>query len=99
VLGVASQVRSIVVEAQPRELTESMSPGATAATLPEAPPSDPAAAEEWARQWATTRARLKAARDYVAADRIRALLGQHGFQVRDSRDGSIEVVRIAVPKG
>jgi cysteinyl-tRNA synthetase len=99
VLGVASQVRSIVVEAQPRELTESAAPAATAATLPEAPPSDPVAAEEWARQWATTRARLKAARNYAEADRIRALLGQHGFQVRDSRDGSIEVVRITVPGG
>ena len=66
--------------------------------LSESPPSDPVAAEMWARDWATRRARSKSARDYAEADRIRALLGEHGFQVRDSRDGSIEVVRTAVPK-
>jgi cysteinyl-tRNA synthetase len=61
--------------------------------LPESPPSDPVAAEGWARDWAARRARYKTARNYSEADRIRALLGEHGFQVRDSRDGSIEVVR------
>jgi cysteinyl-tRNA synthetase len=65
--------------------------------LPESPPSDPVAAEGWARAWATRRAGYKTARNYSEADRIRALLGEHGFQVRDSRDGSIEVVRTALP--
>jgi cysteinyl-tRNA synthetase len=64
--------------------------------LSERPPSDPVAAEGWARDWAARRARYKTARNYSEADRIRALLGEHGFQVRDTRDGSIEVVRTAV---
>jgi cysteinyl-tRNA synthetase len=66
--------------------------------LAESPPADPVAAEGWARGWAMRRARSKSARNYAEADRIRALLGQHGFQVRDSRDGSIDVVRTTVPK-
>jgi cysteinyl-tRNA synthetase len=66
--------------------------------LSRTPPVDPAAAESWARGWATRRAQAKSARNYAEADRIRALLGEHGFQVRDSRDGSIEVVHTVVPK-
>jgi cysteinyl-tRNA synthetase len=53
---------------------------------------------KWAKAWASERARHKSARNYGEADRIRALLENHGFQVRDSRDGSIEVVRTALPK-
>jgi cysteinyl-tRNA synthetase len=94
VLGVTSQVRSIVVEPERGEGTASVG----SVTLSERPPADAGAAEEWARQWASARARLKSARNYAEADRIRALLGEHGFQVRDSRDGSIEVVRTALPK-
>jgi cysteinyl-tRNA synthetase len=66
--------------------------------LDENPPVDPVAAQRWATAWARERARLKSVRNYQEADRIRALLGQHGFQVRDARDGSIEVVRREVPK-
>jgi cysteinyl-tRNA synthetase len=90
VLGVASKVTVMKVKAG----SESEAPG----DLSESPPAGAAAAEAWARDWATRRARSKSARDYAEADRIRTLLGQHGFQVRDSRDGSIEVVRTAVPK-
>jgi cysteinyl-tRNA synthetase len=68
------------------------------AQLDENPPADPVAAQSWARAWATERARLKSVRNYPEADRIRALLALHGFQVRDARDGSIEVVRREVPK-
>jgi cysteinyl-tRNA synthetase len=35
----------------------------------------------------------KSARDYGEADRIRALLWAAGWEVRDNRDGSIEVVK------
>jgi cysteinyl-tRNA synthetase len=90
VLGVASKVTVLKVTAGGGE--------GIAAQLSGTPPSDPAAAESWARDWATRRAQAKSARNYAEADRIRALLGQHGFQVRDSRDGSIEVVRAALPK-
>jgi len=90
VLSVAGKV--VVMKVKPGAGQEA------AGQLSESPPSDPVAAEMWARDWATRRARSKSARDYAEADRIRALLGEHGFQVRDSRDGSIEVVRTAVPK-
>ncbi len=90
VLGVTSKVTVMKVKA---------GGDVESGQLSETPPADAAAAEAWARNWATRRARSKSARDYGEADRIRTLLGQHGFQVRDSRDGSIEVVRTAVPKG
>jgi cysteinyl-tRNA synthetase len=66
--------------------------------LSETPPSNPEATQDWAIAWAKERARHKSARNYAEADRIRALLGTHGYQVRDSRDGSIEVVRTAGSK-
>jgi cysteinyl-tRNA synthetase len=89
VLGVTSKVTVMKVKAGGE---------VESGQLSETPPADAAAAEAWARDWATRRARSKSARDYGEADRIRALLGQHGFQVRDSRDGSIDVVRTVVPK-
>ena len=90
VLGVASKVVAMKVKAGGESTASS--------ELSENPPSNSREAENWAREWATRRARHKAARNYAEADRIRALLGEHGFQVRDSRDGSIEVVRTALPK-
>jgi cysteinyl-tRNA synthetase len=66
-------------------------------TLAPTPPADPASAEAWARDWARRRAQLKKARNYSEADRIRRLLGEHGFEVRDAKDGSMEVVRLARP--
>ncbi|HZN96462.1 MAG TPA: hypothetical protein VFB61_01875, partial [Gemmatimonadales bacterium] len=66
-------------------------------SLSRTPPAEAAAAETWARSWAALRAQFKRARNYAEADRIRALLGEHGFEVRDSKDGSIEVVRLARP--
>jgi cysteinyl-tRNA synthetase len=88
VLGVSSKVEVTKITRRPPVHTD-------AVTLSETPPSNPGAAREWAIAWATERARYKSARNYAEADRIRALLGTHGFQVRDSRDGSIEVVRTA----
>jgi cysteinyl-tRNA synthetase len=99
VLGVTTQVQSVVVEAQTGQATWTGFAPTVVETPPTTPPSDLAAANEWAKRWATVRAQYKSARNYAEADRIRALLGEHGFQVRDSRDGSIEVVRTTVPKG
>jgi len=57
------------------------------------PPADGAERLEWARQMAGARADAKARRDFAEADRIRQLLADHGFEVRDRRDGTAEVVR------
>jgi cysteinyl-tRNA synthetase len=57
----------------------------------------PAGAEEtqrtWAIRWAVRRKDAKASRDFGEADRIRGVLKAAGWEVRDNRDGSIEVVR------
>jgi len=52
------------------------------------PPDDPAAAEQWASWWVGKRVAAKQARDFAESDRIRALLAAHGWEVRDTRDGS-----------
>jgi len=86
VLGVASEVRAVRVTSgsetgAPRELSES-------------PPADGEETEAWARAWAVRRKEAKSARNFVEADRIRELLRGAGWEVRDNKDGSIEVVRI-----
>ncbi|MGI9041733.1 MAG: cysteine--tRNA ligase [Gemmatimonadales bacterium] len=93
VLGVTSQVRVMKV-------TQRAEAGAAQeiAELSPTPPSDALEAERWAREWALRRARHKSARNYAEADRIRTLLGGHGFHIRDSKDGSIEVVRTGVAR-
>ena len=60
--------------------------------LPETPPAGGDDALDWARHWAEARVIAKAKKDFSEADRIRKLLADHGFEVRDSRNGS-EVVR------
>jgi cysteinyl-tRNA synthetase len=98
VLRVTSQVHSMVIDARAGSGAIA-SDGATPLVIPPVtPPSDLVAAEEWARRWATARAQYKSARNYAEADRIRALLQTHGFEVRDSRDGTIEVVRTTARK-
>jgi cysteinyl-tRNA synthetase len=62
---------------------------------PEAPPLDPADAEAWALRWAAVRSAEKRARNFAEADRIRDLLRGAGWEIRDRRDGAIEVVRRA----
>ncbi len=57
------------------------------------PPGDPSQAAEWARAWAMVRLARKKARDFAEADRIRDLLRDHGFEVRDTPGGGVEVVR------
>jgi cysteinyl-tRNA synthetase len=50
-------------------------------------------AKEWALEWARQRLEYKGARDFAEADRIRDRLKAAGWEVRDGRDGSVEVVR------
>jgi cysteinyl-tRNA synthetase len=66
-------------------------------TPPEVPPADPEAAELWARRWAEVRVAERRRGNYAEADRIRALLRKYGFEVRDAKDGSIQIIRIQHP--
>jgi cysteinyl-tRNA synthetase len=59
---------------------------------PEVPPPDPGDAEAWAVRWAAVRAAEKRGRNFGEADRIRDLLRGAGWEIRDRRDGAIEVV-------
>jgi len=63
------------------------------ANLTDLPPSRPADQEAWALAWARRRLEVKKRRDFPEADRIRALLAGHGFEIRDRKDGSVEVAR------
>ncbi len=85
VLGVASEVRAVRIAS---------GSDADVGELTEAPPADPGAAEAWARAWAMRRKQAKGERNFVEADRIRALLRGAGWEIRDNKDGSVEVVRI-----
>jgi cysteinyl-tRNA synthetase len=58
---------------------------------PEVPPPDAEAREAWALRWAAVRLAEKRARNYTEADRIRELLRRAGWEIRDRRDGQIEV--------
>jgi cysteinyl-tRNA synthetase len=58
-------------------------------------PPDPASAEQWALAWAELRVKAKRERDFAEADRIRGLLRASGWEVRDTKDGRIELNRIA----
>ena len=60
----------------------------------EVPPGNPDGDREWARMWAERRIVFKKERRYEEADRIRDLLRDHGFEVRDTKDGGVEVVRL-----
>jgi cysteinyl-tRNA synthetase len=90
VLGVATPVRSVT-------LAGSLTGGAAAAAdrtagWTEAVPEAPSDRERWARHWAGLRLEAKGRRDYAEADRIRGFLGAAGFEVRDRKDGAVEVV-------
>ncbi|MGH2855628.1 MAG: hypothetical protein ACRDLF_15735, partial [Solirubrobacteraceae bacterium] len=56
-------------------------------------PADGVAQARWADFWARKRADAKGARDFAEADRIRALLAEHGWEVRDVRGGESTVKR------
>jgi cysteinyl-tRNA synthetase len=90
VLGVTSEVQVLKVDASAgREGQQSE------AELTDTPPDGPTenTQQAWALRWAVRRREAKTARNYPEADRIRALLRASGWEVRDARDGSIEVVR------
>jgi cysteinyl-tRNA synthetase len=88
VLGVTSAVQVLkvgsAVEVEPAGQPE------LTATPPE---GDKEAERAWAIRWAVRRKDAKAAKNFGEADRIRSLLRAAGWEVRDNRDGSLEVVR------
>jgi cysteinyl-tRNA synthetase len=87
VLAVTSAVDSVKVGTAVDAVLE-------ADELSETPPATGEEAQRtWAVRWAVRRKDAKSARDYPEADRIRTLLKAAGWEVRDNRDGSIEVVR------
>jgi cysteinyl-tRNA synthetase len=55
-------------------------------------PADPDAGLGWATRWAARRAMAKRTRDFAAADQIRGRLKAAGFELRDRRDGSAELI-------
>jgi cysteinyl-tRNA synthetase len=89
VLGITSAVDSVkvgtAVDARP-----------DSSELAESPPggSDEETQRGWAVRWAVKRKEAKTTRNFVEADRIRGLLKAAGWEVRDNRDGSIDVVRV-----
>jgi cysteinyl-tRNA synthetase len=88
VLGITSAVQSVKVGTAVEVGTD---PGELAETTPAGP--DQEGQRTWAIRWAVRRKEAKAARNFSEADRIRGLLKAAGWEVRDNRDGSIEVVR------
>jgi cysteinyl-tRNA synthetase len=88
VLGITSAVESVKVG-------RAVEVGGDSGELTEAAPSgsDQDGQRNWAIRWAVRRKDAKAARNFGEADRIRGLLKAAGWEVRDNRDGSIEVVR------
>jgi cysteinyl-tRNA synthetase len=56
-------------------------------------PGSPEQQSAWAEEWATRRLAAKGKRNFAEADRIRALLAQYGWEVRDKKDGGSEVSR------
>ncbi len=62
-------------------------------TVGDAYPDGEASQQAWATAWASRRVAAKQARDFAEADRIRALLAEHGWEVRDNRDGTATVQR------
>jgi cysteinyl-tRNA synthetase len=60
---------------------------------PDTPPAGDAEQGAWAEAWGRLRAVAKSRRDFAEADRIRALLQSNGWEVRDRKDGALEVVR------
>lgn len=59
----------------------------------ESVPDDPSTLMSWAEHWGRRRLKAKGERDYAEADRIRDLLRAAGFEIRDRKDGQVELVR------
>ncbi|HKU62554.1 MAG TPA: DALR domain-containing protein, partial [Gemmatimonadales bacterium] len=91
VLAVAPGSRTLTVG--PEELPVEREDGIPVRP-PEVPPADRPGEEAWALRWAAVRLAEKRGRNYGEADRIRDLLRRAGWEIRDRRDGQIEVLRI-----
>jgi cysteinyl-tRNA synthetase len=91
VLDVASSVVAVKLTADSAAHGVPTADGSAGELSQSAPAEDQA--EDWARAWALRRKQAKARRDFTEADRIRELLRSAGWEVRDNRDGSIEVVQ------
>ncbi len=61
--------------------------------LNETPPTETAAAEAWAMAWAGRRLDAKKSKNFAESDRIRAILAQNGWEIRDNRDGTAGLAR------
>ena len=96
VLGVASKITSMRISGSGATTSAGLEIRGAGTVLLETPPADQSEESQrvWALQWAVRRKQVKSARDYAEADRIRELLRVAGWEVRDGRDGSVEVVRI-----
>ncbi|MBA3894945.1 MAG: class I tRNA ligase family protein [Gemmatimonadales bacterium] len=90
VLAVASSARARTVAAEALTVAEE---DGIPVRPPEVPPADSADGEAWALRWAAVRATEKRKRNFAEADRIRDLLRGAGWEIRDRRDGAIDVVR------
>ena len=88
VLAVTSSVQSVKVGS-------AVDAGAGDGELRETPPAERGEETQrsWAIRWAVRRKEAKTGKNFPEADRIRGLLKAAGWEVRDNRDGSIEVVR------
>jgi cysteinyl-tRNA synthetase len=71
--------------------------GAAADEMVAGPPAAGEDLDAWARRLADVRARARWKKDWPRADEARRLLIEQGFEVRDKRDGSVEVRRIGAP--
>jgi len=96
VLGVVSTVASKTVEASATLLGGSQD--IAQPTVTAAPPEDAPVGESerlaWAETWAAIRLAHKSQRNFAEADRIRGIVRRGGFEVRDRKDGKVEVVRL-----
>ncbi|HET8624286.1 MAG TPA: cysteine--tRNA ligase [Gemmatimonadales bacterium] len=91
-----------VLDITPSEQTRTLTPDqiwvceedGVLTTPPEVPPTgDPKGEWDWACRWAVVRAAEKRRKNFAEADRIRNLLRKHGFEIRDAKDGSIQITR------
>jgi cysteinyl-tRNA synthetase len=94
--GVLQVTSKVVVMKIPGTVSAEAAVPAIPGDLLESPPTDQGEELQrgWALQWALRRKQAKANRDYAEADRIRGFLREAGWEVRDARDGTVEVVRI-----
>jgi cysteinyl-tRNA synthetase len=98
VLGVASKITSMRITGTGATASAGLETSGEGTVLLETSPADQSEElqKAWARHWALQRKQAKTARDYPEADRIRALLRDAGWEVRDAKDGSVDVVRTRV---